>query len=188
MVFLSVTWLVRGRLKKFSYLPIPISWFISISEQIWFYHEDSDTGYATIAIQYKRWRKLDIMTIDFMTDFLKTFVIWLTSHNSFEKEAFFSVSWCMNWGSKRVNLPKLTCFIKYSPPDLNRSLLSLLTFPCPICVPGFWRNQKMYNVTIYSMAGEKCKSLYFYYVFASVIYLSECKLTQAMPSELLSLA
>lgn len=36
------------------------------------------------------------------------------------------------------------------------------------------------------MAGEKCKSLYFYHVFASVIYLSECKLTQEMPRELLS--
>ena len=37
------------------------------------------------------------------------------------------------------------------------------------------------------MAGEKCKSLYFYQVLASVIYLSLCKVTQAMPFELLSL-
>ena len=37
------------------------------------------------------------------------------------------------------------------------------------------------------MAGEKCKSSYFYQVLASVIYLSLCKVTQAMPFELLRL-
>ena len=37
------------------------------------------------------------------------------------------------------------------------------------------------------MAEEKWKSLYFYQVLASVIYLSLCKVTQAMPFELLRL-
>ena len=62
-----------------------------------------------------------------------------------------------------------------------------MTFQYPASLPGFQRNQKMYNTTVYSRAGEKCKSLYFYHVFASVIYLSEWKLTQAMLFELLSL-
>lgn len=63
----------------------------------------------------------------------------------------------------------------------------LYAFHCPKSLQVFRETREMHTITMYSMAGEKCKSLHFYHVFGSVIYLSQCKLTQAMPFELLGL-